>query len=203
MRDQQEGNGADFTDCFYGDKPSCPWMRRTDQALNSHQVESRDVTPRHIFWANCCCSEIKTPLQLHADYESNNTANKCMFPKQFDAFFSCLRFRFCCLPSNMWQELNKLRSACCTVRRPEFSWGYDSGFGSAPNFWHCNPLQPRPWRSQMCDAAIDETPNFPTSPNTPQRGRALSWIITAGWISAKVTCDQTHDECYQKGTLSL
>lgn len=73
---------------FHRDKPSCPWTRETDQALNSHQVESCDVTSRHIFWANCFRSQIKTPPQLHADYEFNNTVNKCLFRQQFEESLS-------------------------------------------------------------------------------------------------------------------
>lgn len=34
---------------FNQDKPSRPWMKESDQALNRHQVESCDVTSRHIF----------------------------------------------------------------------------------------------------------------------------------------------------------
>lgn len=76
-----------------------------------------------------------------------------------------------CLPSNMWQEFKKLGSACCTVRRWEFIWGYDSGFGSAANFWHCSPLQPHPCRSNVCNTAIDETPILTTIFKVTQRGR--------------------------------
>lgn len=181
-------------------------MKESDQALNRHQVESCDVTSRHIFWANCFCSVIKTPLQLHVDYESNNTVNKRMFPQQFEESLSVFQLLLSFfLPSNVWQEFKKLGSACCTVCRREFIWGYDSGFGSAANFWLCSPLQPRPGRNNnMCNTATDEAPILTTSSNTPQRGRAFSWsTITPDWISAKVTCVQIRDACDQKGTLAL
>lgn len=84
VRDQHKWTGTDFGDFFYRDKPSCPWMREMDRALNSHQVESCDVTSRHIFWANCFRSEIKTPLQQHADYKTDNTVNKCVLRQQFE-----------------------------------------------------------------------------------------------------------------------
>lgn len=106
----------------------CPLMRKkTDQALNSHQIESRDVTSRHVFWANCNRSEIKTPLWLHANYKSNNSLNKCMFHQQFEESLSpthlskTLFLLVSCLPSNMWQEFKKLGRACYTVRRGEFT----------------------------------------------------------------------------------
>lgn len=139
VRDQHEWNGTGFSDFFFffnQDKPSRPWMKESDQALNRHQDESCDVTSRHIFWANCFCSVIKTPLQLHVDYESNNTVNKRMFPQQFEESLSVFQLLLSFfLPSNVWQEFKKLGSACCTVCRREFIWGYDSGFGSAANFW--------------------------------------------------------------------
>lgn len=106
----------------------CPLMRKkTDRALNSHQIESRDVTSRHVFWANCNRSEFKTPLWLHANYKSNNSLNKCMFHQQFEESLSpthlskTLFLLVSCLPSNMWQEFKKLGRACYTVRRGEFT----------------------------------------------------------------------------------
>lgn len=96
----------------------------------------------------------------------------------------------------MWQEFKKLGSACCTVRRREFIWGYDSGFGSAANFWHCSPLQPRPSRSNMCNTAIDEMPILTTSFKTTQRGRDFSPnAFTPGWNYAQIFCRCVQRRC--------
>lgn len=98
----------------------------------------------------------------------------------------------------MWQEFKKLGSACCTVRRREFIWGYDSGFGSAANFWHCSPLQPRPCRSNMCNTATDEKPILTTSFKTTQRGRAFS----RSTFTPRPNVFK-RGACYQKWSLSL
>lgn len=193
---------------FNRDKPSRPWMRERERALNSHQVESRDVTSRHSFWANSARSQIKTPPPLHGDYESNNTVNKWVFRRQrkeslrIFLLSETLFERGSCLPSNMWQEFKKRGGACCAVRRRGFIWGYESGFGSAANFWHCSPLQPRPCRSSVCNTAVSETPTLATSFKTRQRGRA-----SPGWTSASfadgVFRRGARKARYQRGALSL
>lgn len=121
----------------------CALMRKTSTKQSSDWTLWRHISPR--LWTNCNCSKHKTPLQQPAEYKSNNCVNKCMFHQQFEESLSpphlskTLFLLVSCLPSNMWQEFKKLGRACCTVRRGEFTWGYDSGFGSAANFWHCSP----------------------------------------------------------------
>lgn len=121
---QQEGFQLTFIQI---QRSLCPLIRGTHQALNSHQIESCDVTSRHVLEPTATAPEIKTALWLHANAKLNNSVNKCMFPAQFEESLTPLHLSetvfllVSCLPSNMWQEFKKLGGACYTVRRGEFT----------------------------------------------------------------------------------